>query len=84
MWPASRRLCRASALHLWRSLAATPESCSGVRTLVTRSDEEYDALLHGARTRRLLVSAGALGFHKYFTRSGEEEYDALLQRAGLC
>ena len=46
MWPAGQRLCRAAALHLWRSLAAAP-GCTGARTLVTRSDEEYDALLHG-------------------------------------
>ena len=48
MWPAGHRLCRAAALRLWRSLAAAP-GCSGKRTLVTRSDEEYDALLHGVR-----------------------------------
>ena len=48
MWPAGQRLCRAAALHQLRSLAAAP-GCTAARTLVTRSDEEYDALLHGTQ-----------------------------------
>ncbi len=56
MWPASRRLCRA----LWRDLAAAPGR-SGARTLVTRRDEDYDALLHGARARAPACGGRAAG-----------------------